>query len=228
VGPRKPTIVAADNHTLYLDALKLLLQREFDVLSVVSTGDALLDAAATHRPDIILLEISLPILSGLDAAALLKTATPESRIVFLTAVGDSWYITEAIRRGARGYISKRSSAAELIEGLRTVLADGQFRSRSLLQPEPEVLLPVRVGVPPSASLTPRQREVLVLVAEGCCRKDIAVRLGISVKTVEFHKTRVAEILQLRGNAAFTRYAVEHGCISTISPASFAPAGLIAL
>lgn len=205
---KRPRILLADDHTLVVEGFRRLLEAEFDVVGVVEDGRTLLTAAARLRPDVILLDISMPLLNGIDAARRLRKTQPEAKIIFVTMHADPAYVAEALREGAAGYVLKRSAATELVTAIRQAL-----RGRSYVTP----LVRGQGGPRPrsrrrSTELTPRQREVLQLVAEGRAAKEIAAILHISVKTVEFHKSRIGEQLGVRTTAELTRYALEHGII----------------
>jgi len=210
----KPRILLADDHTLFVEALQKVLEPEFTLVGSVGDGRALLDAAPRLAPDVILLDLSMPLLNGIDAAQLLRRLVPEVKIVFLSMHGDPTYVTEAFRAGASGYVLKRASAAELIQAIWAALHGQIYVSPLLAKGVLDPLLHQRTS-PSSvhATLTLRQREVLQLVAEGRSLKEIASILCVSVKTVEFHKTRIAKQLGLYTKADLTKYAVTHGLVS---------------
>ena len=213
----KPRLIIADDHTLLLDCLRLMLEPEYELITVVGDGRALLDAAAEIMPDVILLDIAMPVLNGIDAARQLRTIAPESKVIFLTMHSEPGYVAEAFRCGASGYLLKRSAGSELKSAIREVLNGRHYISPLVAEGRPEPLAPhLPAGKSVPTGLTPRQREILSLVAEGCSRKEIAARLNISVKTVEFHKAALARGFRLRTTADFTRYAIEHGFIDTRS------------
>lgn len=210
----RPRLLVADDHTLLLEGIRLMLEPEFDLVGRVEDGQALLTAAEKLKPDVILIDISMPVLNGIDAARQLRKIVPSSKLIFLTMHGDSDYVTEAFRAGASGYLLKRSAASELITAIREVLKGHHYVSPLVTRNALELL----IGGSKSESkfadgLTPRQRQVLQLVAEGRTRKEIAEALNISVKTVEFHKATLARELNLRTSADFTMYAIEHGIIA---------------
>jgi DNA-binding NarL/FixJ family response regulator len=210
----KPRLLLADDHTLLLDGIRLLLEPEFELVGSVEDGQALLAAAKALKPDVILLDISMPILNGIDAARRLRKLVPSARLIFVTMHSDSDYVAEAFRAGAMGYLLKRSAASELLTAVRAVLKGHHYVSPLVARNALEFL--VSAGIPANKSvdrLTPRQREVLQLVAEGRSRKEIAAILNISVKTVEFHKATLMRELKLSTASDFTRYAIEHGIIS---------------
>jgi len=214
----KPRLLLADDHTLLLEGIRLLLEPEFDLVGSVEDGQALLAAAKTLKPDVILLDISMPLLNGIDAARRLRKVVPSARLIFVTMHADAEYVAEAFRAGAMGYLLKRAAASELITAIRAVLKGYHYVSPLVTRNALDVLIssPKRGGKF-SDPLTPRQREVLQLVAEGRSRKEISGILKISVKTVEFHKGILTRKLNLQTVADFTRYAIEHGIITAERP-----------
>ena len=209
----KPRLLLADDHTLLLEGFRLMLAPEFDLVGSVEDGQALLAAAKTLKPDVILLDISMPHLNGIDAARRIRKFLPSARLIFVTMHAGADYVAEAFRAGAMGYLLKRSAASELLIAIRTVLKGNHYVSPLVTRNALELL--ISSSKPQgkfSDRLTPRQREVLQLVAEGRSRKEIAGILNISVKTVEFHKGKLMRELNLKTVADFTRYAIEHGLI----------------
>jgi DNA-binding NarL/FixJ family response regulator len=210
-------ILLADDHTLMLDGIRLMLEPEFALVGSVEDGQALLAAAKFHQPDIILLDISMPLLNGIDAAVQLRKLVPSARLIFVTMHADPEYVTEAFRAGASGYLLKRAAASELLTAIREVLKGNQYVSPLVTRTTLNSFMNPQMPVGRLAhTLTARQREVLQLVAEGRPRKEIATILHISVKTVEFHKSVLTRQLQLKTSADFTRYAIERGMIATDS------------
>jgi DNA-binding NarL/FixJ family response regulator len=209
----KARLLLADDHTLLLEGIRLLLEPEFDLVGSVEDGQALLVAAKKLKPDIILLDISMPRLNGIDAARQLRKLLPSARLIFVTMHAGADYVTEAFRAGAMGYILKRAAASELLTAIHTVLKGNHYVSPLVTHNSLELLISSsKPGGKFSDRLTPRQREILQLVAEGRSRKEIAGILNISVKTVEFHKGNLMRKLNLQTAADFTRYAIEHGLI----------------
>jgi len=197
------------------DGIRLMLEPEFDLVGSVEDGQALLLAAAQLKPDIILLDISMPLLNGIDAALQLQKTLPSAKLIFVTIHSDSDYVTEAFRNGASGYLLKRSAASELLAAIREVLKGNQYVSPFVTRTALHSFMnPQSNQGKPSESLTARKREVLQLVAEGRSRKEIAEILHISVKTVEFHKSGLSRELHLKTPSDFTRYAIEHGMITS--------------
>jgi DNA-binding NarL/FixJ family response regulator len=213
-GMTKPRILLADDHTLFVEALQKVLEPEFELVGSVGDGRALLEAAPRLDPHVILLDLSMPLLNGIDAAQQLRRLVPDAKMVFLSMHGDPTYVTEAFRAGASGYVLKRASATELIQAIRAALRGQMYVSPLLAKGVLDPLLHQRTRTSTAQStLTLRQREVLQLVAEGRSLKEIASILCVSVKTVEFHKTRIAKQLGLHTTAELTKYAVTHGLVS---------------
>lgn len=210
----RPRLLLADDHTLMLDGIRLMLQPDFELVGSVDDGQKLLAAAKTLKPDVILLDISMPFLNGIDAAKQLRKILPAARVIFVTMHADADYITEAFRAGAKGYVLKRSAASELLTAIREVLKGNHFVSPIVTSHAvASMIAPSESTGKFSDQLRPRQREVLQLVAEGRTRKEIASLLNITVKTVEFHKATLRREHDLRTVADFTRYAIEHGMIT---------------
>jgi DNA-binding NarL/FixJ family response regulator len=206
-------LLLADDHTLLLEGIRLMLEPEFELVGSVEDGQALLTAAKALKPDVILLDISMPVLNGIDAAHQLKKILPSAKLIFLTMHADADYVTEAFRAGAAGYLLKRSAASELLTAIREVLNGNHYVSPLVTRNALDMLITSKNNESKfSDRLTARQREVLQLVAEGRTRKETASALGISVKTVEFHKAAVMRQLNLKTAADFTLYAIEHGMI----------------
>ncbi|HWC16028.1 MAG TPA: response regulator transcription factor [Terriglobales bacterium] len=211
---KRPRILIADDHALVAEAIRKLLEREFDVVGVVANGRLVLREAEKLRPDIILLDITMPEMNGIDAAKLLRETLPAVQLVFLTQQTDRQYVQAAFQAGAKAYVVKQSAAADLDRALKSVLDGRHYISPSLEAHLPSLaeLLSSPADLP-VAAITARQREVLQLVAEGKTLKDVADALNISVKAAEFHKRGIMEALKLRTTAELTRYALEHGLIA---------------
>ena len=207
-------VLLADDHTLITAALRKLLEGEFEVVGSVEDGRALLNAAIDLRADVVVLDIGLPLLNGLDAGQQLRERHPGIKIVYLTQNRDPNLAVEAFRRKASGYLLKNSAASELSLAIREAVRGRSYVSPLIAKAMMECMLnrsPGREGLP---GLTPRQREVLQLLAEGKSMKEVAAILNITTRTVEFHKYRVMELLSLKTNAELVQYAVRHGIVST--------------
>jgi DNA-binding NarL/FixJ family response regulator len=205
----KPRLLLADDHELLLDGLRKLLEADFDLIGTVMDGRAAVAAFQELRPDLVLLDIGLPLLNGIEAARQIKRISPDARILILTMQTDKIYVEEALRAGALGYVGKQSAANELVKAIRTVLLGRTYVSASITARTGRAGWPAGATQSAGYHLTPRQREVLQLVAEGKSLKEIAHILHISVRTVEFHKTGIMEELGLHTTAELTRYALGH-------------------
>lgn len=211
----KPRVLLGDDHQLIVEGLKSVLAKDFDVVGAVSNGRELVTEAERLRPDAVLLDVSMPLLNGIEAARQIKQLVPRSKLIFVTQATDRAYVKTAFQVGASGYVLKQSVATELVNALRDVLAGRYYVAPLFRQGAADALFhPTKnPGELFGQTLTPRQREVLQLVAEGKSNKEIAHLLSLSIKTVEFHKAALMEQLALRTTAELTRYAIEHG-IST--------------
>jgi DNA-binding NarL/FixJ family response regulator len=204
----------ADDHTLVLEGLKRILEADFDLVGMAENGRDLVRLAEELKPDVVLVDISMPLLNGIDAARQLLKHTSQAKVIFVTMHADADYVAEAFRSGASGYLLKRSAASELVTAIQEVMK-GRYYVTPLVTRE--ALRPL-FGEPPeprklSSTLTSRQREVLQLVAEGSSVKQIASLLRVSAKTVEFHKSALMDRLGIHTTAELTRYAIEHGLIA---------------
>jgi DNA-binding NarL/FixJ family response regulator len=211
---KKPRLLLADDHTILVEGLKALLAPEFEVVATAGDGRAVLEAAQEHQPDIILLDISMPGLNGIEAARRLEQSNPDAKLIILTMHGDLSFVRAAFEAGASGYVLKQSAATELVTALHEVDGGRRYVSH-LIQKRLGAEIPAFLRQPKriSGDLTSRQREVLQLVAEGRARKEIAEILGVSVKTVEFHKQKITEKLGIHTDAALTAYAIRNGIAS---------------
>lgn len=215
----RPRILMADDHAIVLAGLRKLVEAEGEVVGMVEDGRALVEAAQQLRPDIVLLDISMPLLNGLDAARQISKLVPESKLIFLTMHATPTYATEAFKAGASGYLIKRSAAVELKQAIQAVMQGQHYLTPLITKDVLAATLQSSEGHPskPSmTSLTQRQREVLQLVAEGKGTKAIASILNISVKTVEFHKFRIMSELDLHSTAELIKYAIAEGLVSVSS------------
>jgi DNA-binding NarL/FixJ family response regulator len=203
--PGRARVVVADDHTLFAQAVANLLEKHCDVMGIASTGRELLAILERGTPDLVIVDISMPELNGLDAIRIIRQRWPDLPIVVLSMHADVQYAHAALSLGARGYVSKRAAVSILHECIRTVLS-----GRVYIPPEMSERVSELLSSADSEILTPRQREVLQLVAEGRSAKEIAHRMNISVKTVEFHKSCLVQKLGLRTTAELTKYAIEHG------------------
>ncbi len=209
----RPRIVLADDHAVVREGLVRLLESTFDIVGAVGDGRTLLDEVQRLRPDVVVIDVGMPLLNGIEAATRIRHTVPAAKLLFLTQHSGKEYVEAAFRLGVGGYVLKSSAAAELVSAIHQVLGGHRFLSPQLRQRfgDPE-LLDGASGALFRTTLSPRQREVLQLIAEGKSLKEIAYHLNISIKTVEFHKAAIMDELGLRTTAELTRYALEHGII----------------
>lgn len=202
-------ILLADDHTMFSQGLQSLLEGEFDLVGAVGNGQALIDAAQQVNPDVIIVDISMPVLNGFDAVRRLNEQGSKAKIIFLTMHADDRLLAEAFRCGGSGYVLKQSAGEELTLAIKQVLA-GQKYVTPLIATEWVQNLSKQIHGGTRLSLTRRQREVLQLVVEGCTMKEIATRLGISTRTAESHKYEMMEGLGVDNTAELIQYAVKLG------------------
>jgi len=212
-SPQRPRVLIADDHLMVAEALKSLLALEFDLVGVVEDGRALLEAAATLRPDVIVADVAMPCLNGIDALVALRQGGNRVPVVFLTMHRDVSFARRALEAGASGFVLKHSAPFELVSAIRSALEGKTYLTPQIAA---EVLSamkeePARAR-DPIGSLTPRQRQVLQLLAEGRTAKEIASDLSISARTVEFHKHEMMETLGLHTSAALIHFAIKHGLV----------------
>ncbi len=211
---KRTRVLLADYHTIVAEGLASLLEPEYELVGRVENGRDLLRVAEELSPDVIVTDISMPLLNGIEALRQLKKANPKVRVVFLTVHADVSYVAEAFRAGASGYVLKQSAAEELRSAIRAV-HDGQTYVTSLIAKDSldDLLAADEAAESLTAVLTPREREVLQLLAEGSAVKEIAAVLDISPRTAEFHKYNIMGKLGHRTTAELTQYAIKHGIVS---------------
>lgn len=208
----KPRLLIADDHTLVAQGIRKLLENDCELVGAVEDGRALLRKAPALRPDVVLLDISMPLLNGIDACRQLVKSLRRVKVVFLTMHSGKVYVEEAMRAGGAGYLLKNSAASELTEAIKTVIRGEQYiTSRIDWRPTADNQTETASG-----KLTPRQREVLQLIAEGRANKEIAALMHLSEKTVEYHKCEIRRELLINSTAGLTRFAVKHRIIGTYS------------
>lgn len=208
----RPRVLIADDHTLVAESCKKLLEGEFEVVGTVADGRALLRAVPELRPDVAVVDVAMPLLNGLDAGEQLRQTAPQVKLVFLTMNTDADLAAEAFRRGASGYLLKTCAASELSAAIREVLKGKSYVSPSIAA---ELKASFRHDGKPQARprLTPRQREVLQLLAEGRSMKEVAVVLNLMPRTVAFHKYRIMHVLRVKTNAELVQYAIRNQLIA---------------
>jgi DNA-binding NarL/FixJ family response regulator len=205
-----PSLLIADAHRLFVAGLSKLLASKFRIVGTVSDGRSLVDAAQRLRPDLILTEIAMPLMNGLEAIHRIRRAMPSMRIVCISSSSDDDTIRECFQKGASGFIPKTASGAELVLGLRRVLHGDIYLSQRLPQAAKLFSESVSTVTPDEeVPLTERQIEVLQLLAEGKTMKEVAAVLNLTTRTVAFHKYRLMNTLNLNTNAAVVQYALQH-------------------
>ena len=205
----RPTVMIADDHTLVADACKKLLEPEFDVVATVGDGRALVKIASTLRPQVVIVDIAMPLLNGLDAGYQVKQLLDSVKLGFLTMNTDPGLAAEAFRRGASGYLLKTSSTSELIVAIREVLKGKSYLSPAIAKETVDFLLHQdKESLEEEELLTERQREVLQLLTEGNSMKQVACVLNVSTSTVAFHKIRIKEILHAGNDADLVQHAIK--------------------
>jgi len=209
-----PRVLIADDHTLVAEACRKLLEADYDVVQTVSDGRALVRAVAEFRPHLVIVDVAMPLLNGLDAAQQEKELVPSVKLIFLTMNHDADLAAEAFRRGASGYLLKTCAASELEIAVREVLRGKSYLSPMIAKDTVDFLIRQdKKFVDESDKLTERQREVLQLLAEGKCMKEVAAVLNLTTRTVAFHKYRIMEVLNVRTNAELVQYAIRNHLIA---------------
>lgn len=209
---RRARILLADDHSLILTGIRALLADHYDVVGQVEDGRALVEEALRLRPDLVILDVTMPLLNGIEAARQIRSEWPEAKLLFLTMHADPLYLREALHAGALGYLLKSSANEELPSAIRKVLKGEVYLADSLpAQVRDSVNTPTG-RLARQTGLTDRQKEVLQLLAEGRGNKEMAAILGVSVKTVEFHRGQLMRTLGVHTAAELTRFAVKLGLV----------------
>jgi DNA-binding NarL/FixJ family response regulator len=210
----RPRVLLADDHRVVAEGLKRLLDDDFELVGTVEDGRALVTAARNLQPDVVVADVTMPHLNGIDAMVQLRKDNPSIKVVFLTMHQDPAYARRALAAGAAGFVVKHSAAAELVMAIHAALKGQTFITPALAS---DVLRKVeheaREASDSSLSLTPRQREILQLLAEGGSAKEIAATLAISARTVEFHKYQIMEAHGLHSSAELIHFAIKHGIVT---------------
>ena len=210
---KRQRILLADDHTMILQAFKELLEPEYDVVGTVADGRALLKAADELKPDIVILDVTMPLLNGLDAARRLKTTQPKIKLIFLIMNQDPGLAVEAFRIGASGYLFKTSVGAEFMIAVKEVARGMSYVTPLISEELGEGFRRNPANTPSIPKLTSRQREVLQLLAEGHSMKDAASILKVTPRTIAFHKYQIMKKFQLGSNADLMQFAIEQGVVA---------------
>jgi DNA-binding NarL/FixJ family response regulator len=210
---KRPRVVLADDHTLMLDALKNLLEPEFDVVGLFADGHELMEGAPSLNPHVIVLDIGMPTMNGLNAGQRLKNAMPLVKLVYLTMNHDPDMAGEAFRLGASAYVLKNSAAGELQKAIRQVVRGGFYVTPLMTDGMVGSFVQNFKRRKATLSITPRQKEVLQLLAEGRSMKEAAFVLNVSPRTVAFHKYTMMERLHIRSSAELVEYAMRSSIVA---------------
>jgi len=208
----KPTrVLLADDHPLTLEGLRAFLEPHLEIAGTVSDGRTLVDAALALKPDLIILDITMPLLNGIDAAVQIRKSLPAMKLLFVTMHVNPVYLEAALGAGATGYVVKSAAREELLDAIRSVMDGRIYVSPSLSSEHLERFTdPSRAAA--TLRLSAREREILQLIAEGRAAKEIAHVLSISIKTVAFHRENIKRKLGVRSTAELTRHAIEQGLV----------------
>lgn len=204
-------VLLADDHKVVREGLRALLEREgFEVIGEAVNGREAIELAEKCHPEVVVLDVSMPVLNGIDAAKEISRSCPGTRSILLTMLTEDHYVLESLRAGVRGYVLKSQSAHELVQGIREVCRGGIYLTPSASSAVVQAYLSgMRASLP---ELSPRERQVLQLVAEGKSSKEVAVALSISVKTAESHRQKIMNRLGIHETAGLVRYAIREGLI----------------
>jgi DNA-binding NarL/FixJ family response regulator len=204
-------VVLADNHGVVRHGVRALLEREgFQVMAEAADGQEVLRIVPTLRPDIAIVDISMPLLNGLDVARELKKTSDTTKVILLTRHDEPQYVTEALRAGVKGYVLKNQAATDLLDAIRQVGRGGTYLSPNISTTVVEAYFSKSNAA--ADPLTPRERQVLQMVGEGNSSKDVARLLGISAKTAESHRARLMRKLDIHETAGLVRYAIRNGLV----------------
>ena len=207
----RPQILIADDHVIFADGLRLLLEKSFTVVGAVTDGRALVTEAYRLKPDVLVVDVGMPLLNGLDAAKRVREQLPKVKLVFLTMQDNPNLAAAALELGSTGFVLKHSAGSELVKAIEQVL-HGRCYVTPKLRPEDWVAQKTRARQY-SSQLSPRQRDIVQMFAEGRPIKEIAGHLNLSEKTVEFHKHHIMEAFNLKSNADLVLFALKRGLIS---------------
>ena len=219
---RKPSILIADDHTMVVEAFRKLLEPQYEIVGTVTDGRSLLEAAPKLRPDVIVIDIGMPLLNGLAAGQRLKQVVPRAKLIYVTMNEDADVASEALRSGASAYLLKSSAASELLKGIHEALRGGSYVTPQIKRAMMDSFIRSPKPRPPVKKLTARQTEVLQLLAEGRLMKEVGAVLGLTTRTVAFHKYRIMEVLGIKTNAEL-QFAVKNHLVGSQTLDSQTPA-----
>jgi DNA-binding NarL/FixJ family response regulator len=204
----KPRLILADDHTIIVEAFRKLLEPEYEIVAAVSDGRALLETAPKIKPDVIVVDIGMPLMNGLEAGVRLRELMPTTKLIFLTMNEDPDLAVEAMRCGASGYLLKSSAASELTHAIQRALKGQTYVTPQIARGMQKAFIKNPQATMHAKNLTPRQREVVQLLAEGRSMKEVASVLNVTPRTVAFHKYRVMEELNLKTSADLIQFAIK--------------------
>ena len=210
----KPTIMLADDHNLIAEAFRNLLEPQYQIVAAVSDGRTLLEKALELKPDIVIVDVGMPVLNGLSAGQQLKQKLRKVKLIYVTMNDDPDLASEALRTGASAYLLKSSTASELLKSIQEVLRGGTFVTPRIKRLMEDSFVRSSKPKGPEKKLTPRQVEVLQLLAEGKTMKEVGAVLSLTARTVAFHKYRIMEALNVKTNAELVQFAVRNNVLST--------------
>jgi DNA-binding NarL/FixJ family response regulator len=214
---KRTTVLLADDHAIVVEGLRRVLEPEFDVVGTVADGHALVESAETLRPDVIVVDVSMPLLNGIEATRQIRATNQQTKIVFLSMHPDVVYVSEALQAGGSAYVLKSSAGIEIVTAIREARQGGTYVTPAIDKVTLEAQMRRDQRSPGrSASLSPRQMEVLQMITEGRSTKEIAEVLQISPRTVEFHRYRAMESLGLHTIAELVQYAIKHQIVSPLT------------
>jgi DNA-binding NarL/FixJ family response regulator len=210
---KRMTILLADDHTMFCAGMQKLLEPTFEVIGCVQDGRALIKTGLEKNPDLVLLDVGMPLLNGLEAGRELKKLMPRVKLIFLTMNADTEIASEAFRIGASGYLLKNSPGEDLLQAVHNVMRGTSYVTPQIGRAMEEMFIRDPMSLNRPKVLTDRQREVMQMFAEGQSMKEIAYILQISRRTVRFHKYKIMEELGIRTNSELVQYAIKHSIIS---------------
>jgi DNA-binding NarL/FixJ family response regulator len=205
---KRPRVLLADDHTLLVEAFRKLLESAYDVVGTVGDGHSLLDAAPALKPDVVLIDVAMPRLNGLEAGRRLKQIMPAVKLIFLTVNEDPDLAVKAMRQGASGYLLKTSAASELFHAIQAALKGSSYVTPQIARGMQEAFIGDPQGKKRDKELTPRQREVIQLLAEGKSMKEAADVLGVTPRTIAFHKYTMMKDLGIKTSAELIRVCIK--------------------
>ncbi len=211
---RKPSVLIADDHTMVVEAFRKLLEPQYEIVATVADGRSLLEIAPKVRPDVIVIDIGMPLLNGLAAGQRLKQVVPRAKLIYVTMNEDADVASEALRGGASAYLLKSSAASELLKGIHEALRGGSYVTPQIKRAIMDSFVRSPKPRPAVKKLTARQTEVLQLLAEGRLMKEVGAVLGLTTRTVAFHKYRIMEALGVKTNAELIQFAVKNHVVAS--------------